>query len=230
VKGITAGVADLRGKAKFRSERISQLIFGEEVKFLGTEAGYVRVIGADKLPGYVLGSLVGDLDGPRAYKLASHFAGHGVQLPFGSYLSEEDAKRWEVPKRLLAPIDSPADPAAMSKQFLGVPYLWGGTSDFGYDCSGFTQRLYRYAGIEIPRNSNWQRDAGVKVEGFDVAKRGDLVFFRGHVALHLGSRVLIHANLTHGGVSTTDLKDGSPYSKLLMGSFQGIRRFESDAV
>jgi gamma-D-glutamyl-L-lysine dipeptidyl-peptidase len=230
MKRITAGVADLRGKAKFRSERISQLIYGEEVNFLGTEGGYVRVEGADKLPGYVLGSLMGDLDGERAYKLGSHFAGLDAQLPFGSYLSEEDAKRWRVPKRLLVPFDSPADPAALSKQFLGVPYLWGGTSDFGYDCSGFTQRLYRYAGIEIPRNSNWQRDAGEEVKSFDVAKRGDLVFFRGHVALHLGSRIIIHANLTHGGVSITDLKDGSAYSKLLMGSFQGIRRFESDAV
>ena len=230
MKGVTAGVADLRGKPRFRSERISQLIYGEEVKFLGTEGGYVNVVGADKLQGYILGSLLGELEGDRVYKLTSRFAGHGVQLPFGSYLSENDAKRWEVPKRLLAPLDLPADPASISRQFLGVPYLWGGTSDFGYDCSGFTQRLYRYSGIEIPRNSNWQRDAGITVKSFEDAKRGDLVFFRGHVGLHLGNRELIHANLTHGGVSITDLKDGSAYSKMLMTSFMGIRRFDGDAV
>jgi hypothetical protein len=230
MKGVTAGVVDVRGKPKFRSERVSQLIFGEEVKFLATDGGYVRVVGVDKYPGYVLGSLLGDLDGDRAYKLSSRFVGHGVQLPFGSYLSEGDVRRFQVPKKLLVPVDSREDPAALSRQFLGVPYLWGGTSDFGFDCSGFTQRLYRYSCIEIPRNSNWQRDAGEMVKGFESAKKGDLVFFKGHVALHLGGKVLIHANLTHGGVSITDLKDGSPYSNLLLSSFQGIKRFEADAV
>jgi gamma-D-glutamyl-L-lysine dipeptidyl-peptidase len=226
VKGVTVGVADLRTKPKFRSERTSQLIYGEAVRILGSEDGYLKVVGPDKLEAYIQKTLVGDLEGERAFKLAGRHAAEGIQFPFGSYLSEAEAKRFRVPKRLLVSIGSGADPTKLARRFLGVPYLWGGTSEFGYDCSGFTQRLFRYSGIELPRNSNWQRDAGEKIRDFQHAKPRDLVFFSGHVGLHLGNSVIIHANLSHGGVSITDLSDGGGYSKNLMSIFQGIRRFE----
>ncbi len=226
VKGIAVGVADLRHKPKFRSERISQLIYGEEVRILGSEEDYYRAVGRDRYEGYVQKSLVGDLDGDRAYKMAARHRAGGLQLPFGSYLSEGEAKRLKVPRKLLVPVDRGADPTSLAGDFLGVPYLWGGTSDFGYDCSGFTQRLFRYSCIELPRNAGWQRDAGEVVNGFEAARRGDLVFFTGHVAVYLGAKKIVHANLSHGGVSITDLADGSGYSKRLLGILQGIRRFE----
>jgi hypothetical protein len=225
MKGVVVGVADLRRKPRFRSERISQLVFGEAVRVLGREGDYLKVAGPDGLEGYMQESLLGDLDGERAYKLASrHAAGERI-LPFGSYLSEREAARLKVPKKLLVPVDRRFEPAALARRFLGVPYLWGGTSEFGYDCSGFTQRLYRYSGVELPRNSNWQRDAGERVPAFDAARAGDLVFFSGHVGMLLRGRTIIHANLSHGGVSITDLGDGSAYSVGLMKAFQGIRRF-----
>jgi gamma-D-glutamyl-L-lysine dipeptidyl-peptidase len=226
LKSVTVGVADMRRSPKFRSERTSQLIYGEQVKVTGKGDGYLKVVGPDGLEGYVQKTLLGDLEGDREYKLGGRHAAAGLQFPFGSYLSEREAKLYRVPKKLLVPIDANAEPTKLSKAFLGVPYLWGGTSDFGYDCSGFTQRLYRYSGVEIPRNSNWQRDAGEKVKDFDRAKPGDLVFFTGHVALLLRDHTIIHANLSHGGVSITDLSDGSPYSRHLMTVCQGIRRFE----
>ncbi|MDG6985237.1 MAG: C40 family peptidase [Nitrososphaerota archaeon] len=225
MKRVAFGVADVRRKPKFRSERISQLIFGEEVKALGNEDGYLRVVGPDGLEGYMQETLLSDASGDPKYKLASRHSSGGLLLPFGSYLTEEEASRFKVPKRLLVPVGSKHEPTKLAEAFLGVPYLWGGTSDFGYDCSGFTQRLYRFSGVELPRNSNWQRDAGKKVKGFDEAKPGDLVFFAGHVALLLHGRAIIHANLSHGGVSVTDLSDGSRYSRHLMDIFQGIRRF-----
>jgi len=227
MEGVITGVADLRRKPKFRSERVSQLIFGEEVEVLGSEGEYLHVVGPDKLGGFMLGTLVGELDGERNYKLASRHAAKGLQLPFGSYLSRKEANRFGIPGRLLVQIEKSFEPCRISRSFLGVPYLWGGTSDFGYDCSGFTQRLLRYSGTEIPRNSNWQRDVGEKVKDLDHAERGDLVFFRGHVALHLGNKWIIHSNLSHGGVSITDLADGSEYSKILMSIFQGVRRYEA---
>ncbi|MDG7011378.1 MAG: C40 family peptidase [Nitrososphaerota archaeon] len=226
MKRVNFGVVDLRRGPRFRSERTSQLIYGEGVKVLGSEEGYLRVVGADGYEGYVQKTLLGVLDGERAFKLAARFVGDGVQLPFGSYLSEAEAKSHGIPKKLLVPIERKFDPTALAERFLGVPYLWGGTSDFGYDCSGFTQRLFRYSGKELPRNAGWQRDAGARVKDFDHARRGDLVFFSGHVAMHLGGRKIIHANLRNGGVSVTDLSDGSEYSRYLMTIFQGIRRFE----
>ena len=226
MKRVAVGVADLRRKPKFRSERVSQLVYGEAVTADGGEGGYLKVVGPDGLAGYMQKTLVGDLDGDRAYKLAARHAAEGLQFPFGSYLSEKEASKYRVPKKLLVPVEKRFDPTTLSRAFMGVPYLWGGTSDFGYDCSGFTQRLYRFSGVELPRNSSWQRDAGEKVKGFETAERGDLVFFSGHVGMLLKGRQMIHANLSHGGVSITDLGDGSPYSRALMEVFQGIRRFE----
>ncbi len=228
VKGVAFGVADMRSEPKFRSERISQLVYGEEVRVLGSKDGYYRAKGRDRYEGYIQKSLVDDLDGDRAFKLAGRHQADGILFPFGSYLSEKDARRFEVPRKLLVPVHRTADPVALSKRFLGVPYLWGGTSDFGYDCSGFTQRLFRYSCIELPRNADWQRDAGETVDGFDAARRGDLVFFTGHVAIYLGDRRIIHANLSHGGVSVTDLSDGSAYSRRLHGILEGIRRFDGN--
>lgn len=229
VKRVLVGVADIRGMPKFRSERTSQLIYGEGVKVLGREEGYLRVSGPDGLEGFMQGTLLGELDGDRTFKLAGRHASGGLQFPFGSYMSESEAKRYHVPEKLLVPADKSSEPARLAQKFLGVPYLWGGTSEFGYDCSGFTQRLFRYSGTELPRNSNWQRDAGAKVKDFDHARRGDLVFFVGHVALHLGNKKIVHANLSNGGVSVTDLGDGSPHSKHLMTVYQGIRRFEGNS-
>ncbi len=226
MKRVAVGVADLRAKPKFRSERVSQMVYGEDVRVLGAEADYYRASGRDGYEGYIQKTLVDDLDGDRAYKLAARHHSGGLALPFGSYLSEREAKRLRVPRRLLVPIDRGADPVALAKDFLGVPYLWGGTSDFGYDCSGFTQRLFRYSCTELPRNADWQRDAGEEVDGFGAARRGDLVFFTGHVAIHLGGRRIIHSNLSHGGVSVTDLADRSAYSRRLLGILEGIRRFE----
>ncbi len=228
MKGVAVGVADLRAKPKFRSERVSQLIYGEEVRVLGSEEDYYRVMGRDGYEGYIQKSLVDELDGERAYKLAGRHQAEGVQFPFGSYLSEKEARRFKVPRKLLVPVHSAADPVALAKDFLGVPYLWGGTSDFGYDCSGFTQRLFRYSCVELPRDAGQQRDAGGIVDGFGAAGRGDLVFFTGHVAIYLGGMKIIHANLGHGGVSVTDLSDRSAYSRRLLGIFVGIRRFDGD--
>ena len=84
------------------------------------------------------------------------------------------------------------------------PYLWGGTSEFGFDCSGLTQRLYRFAGIELPRNSSWQRDYLEEVKSFSESIPGDLIFFKGHVGIHLGHKIMIHANGKHASVTTLE--------------------------
>jgi gamma-D-glutamyl-L-lysine dipeptidyl-peptidase len=232
---VKFGVVDLRKKPKFRSERISQLIYGEEVRVnergSNTNSGYVPIEGPDNMEGYALRDLIEtkshrDSRRKKCYKLKFRVTCEELVLPFGSYLSEEEVDILKIQRRALAPIDENTEPVKLAQMFLGVPYLWEGTSDFGFDCSGFTQRLFRYCGKEIPRNSNWQRDASAKVESFDEARPNDLVFFKGHVGLYLGNYKMIHANLTHGGVSTSDLSDGSDYSKRLHSIFQRIGRFE----
>jgi len=87
-----------------------------------------------------------------------------------------------------------------ARKFLGTPYVWGGTSPLGFDCSGFTQYVYRQFGIDLPRVSYQQAGAGKRI-GMDQAKPGDLVFWdtssrnngADHVAIYLGNGQVIHA-------------------------------------
>ena len=87
---------------------------------------------------------------------------------------------------------------AYAKRYLGVPYVWGGTSPRGFDCSGFTQHVFRSIGISLPRVSRDQQDVGTRISPYNVQK-GDLVF-RGdpahHVAIYIGGGKIIHAPQT----------------------------------
>jgi cell wall-associated NlpC family hydrolase len=85
------------------------------------------------------------------------------------------------------------------EQVMGTPYLWGGSSTFGFDCSGLVQFIFGLFGIRLPRNSSDQARAGRPVGGLDLLRPMDLVFFgdRGavnHVAIHVGDRMIIHAS------------------------------------
>lgn len=70
-------------------------------------------------------------------------------------------------------------------RYLGVPYVWGGSTPAGFDCSGFTQYVFRQVGIELPRTSAAQRYAGTVVSASE-ARAGDLIWWPGHVGIYLG--------------------------------------------
>ena len=88
--------------------------------------------------------------------------------------------------------DWASDPVAVAEQFLGTPYLWGGNSRGGIDCSGLVQGAFAACGIGVPGDADLQQAAGVEVAG--ALRRGDLVFWKGHVALVVDEARLIHAN------------------------------------
>ena len=132
-------------------------------------------------------------------------------------------------KHLLITVIKVFLPIRLTRKFAGIPYLWGGTSDFGFDCSGFTQRLFRFSGTEIPRNSDQQKGASETVKNFDLALPGDLVFFKGHVAFYLGRGRIIHANGKHSRITETDLFDKSPYSQELLRIMEKIGRFKIES-
>src|SRR5205809_940157 len=96
----------------------------------------------------------------------------------------------EIPHRL----PTADDYLKTAEAFIGVPYLWGGTTALGIDCSGFVQQVYRLNGVALPRDADQQAMLGRKV---DTARAGDLMFFGGesvtHVALATSAREFIHA-------------------------------------
>lgn len=99
-----------------------------------------------------------------------------------------------VPARHLAPLDRPAeDPVTVAETLLRAPYLWGGNSVAGVDCSGLVQLAFHAAGREMPGDSDLQQAIGTPLaEGQE--RRGDLIFWKGHVALVTGPDRIIHAN------------------------------------
>jgi len=92
------------------------------------------------------------------------------------------------------------DWVATALRLLEVPYLWGGTTSLGIDCSGLVQYACEMAGIACPRDSAMQAEnLGVAVQD-GTLQRGDMVFFKGHVGIMADSHALIHANAFHGRV------------------------------
>jgi cell wall-associated NlpC family hydrolase len=110
-----------------------------------------------------------------------------------------------VPRRHLTPIGTFAcDPAAIAEQFVGAPYLWGGRDSVGLDCSGLVQQSLYACGLACPRDSDQQALLGDEAPA-TALKRGDLVFWQGHVGMMLDGERLIHANGHHMAVAIEPL-------------------------
>ena len=110
-----------------------------------------------------------------------------------------------------------------AKKYLGGKYVWGGTQPKGFDCSGYTQYIYKKEGVSIPRTAYEQSKVGKEVSRFNL-KKGDLLFFltdksRGipvtHVGMYIGEGKFIHAASKRKGIIITSLDD-SRYSLLFV--------------
>jgi cell wall-associated NlpC family hydrolase len=149
-----------------------------------------------------------------------------VYTPAGlRFIKNKDAAVIRSERELLT--DSGDDVVKTGEQFLGLPYLWGGMSAFGYDCSGFAYNMLRAHGAEIPRDASDQSREG-KAISKDSLRPGDLLFFayeegKGfvhHVGIYYGDGRMIHAPNTGKAVEVIPLS-GSAYEP----EFCGVRRY-----
>ena len=100
-----------------------------------------------------------------------------------------------IPTPHLRPLgDHLTDPVAVAESFLGTPYLWGGNSRAGIDCSGLAQTALNACGIKAPGDSDLQESLGEEFPETAPLHRGDLMFWKGHIALIVDETRLIHAN------------------------------------
>lgn len=165
-------------------------------------------------------------------------------LPFGAEISvsgeaEDRNARYALlrsggalVRQHLAPLDAlESDWAAVAERFLGAPYLWGGKTSLGLDCSGLVQVALQACGFSAPRDTDMQeRELGISL-GSDVGpaqlERGDLVFWRGHVGIMLDERRMIHANALHMAVAIEPLRAAVDRLAQRGAPVSSIRRIEA---
>jgi cell wall-associated NlpC family hydrolase len=146
--------------------------------------------------------------------------GNWMALASGGYMSA----------RQLAAVETrESDFVAVAERFIGVPYLWGGKTSLGLDCSGLVQVALASCGMECPRDSDMQERAlGVALAG-DLAglRRGDLLFWNGHVAIVRDAGTLLHANGFHMAVAIEPIAEAISRIRATGSEITGIKRLFS---
>ncbi len=123
-----------------------------------------------------------------------------------------------------------------ARRWLGAPYLWGGVTPAGVDCSGLVQAVFWIHGVALPRDSDMQAALGARIDpgaDFGRLRPADLLFFAekrrvNHVALSLGGSDIIHASVSNGVVALNDMAGGLETDRFLHRIFVGARRLLPD--
>src|SRR5262249_28129614 len=130
-----------------------------------------------------------------------------------------------VPTRHLAPIDSrEPDFVAVAERFVSTPYLWGGKTSLGLDCSGLVQVALTACGIASPRDTDMQEAALGEAVTDGPRRRGDLIFWKGHVAIARDAATMIHANAFHMAVAIEPIEQAIARIRASDGEVTSVRR------
>ncbi len=131
-----------------------------------------------------------------------------------------------IPTRHLAPIDAKeTDFVAVAERFVGAPYLWGGKTSLGLDCSALVQVALAACGIASPRDSDMQENAlGAPLADRSVLCRGDLLFWQGHVAIVRDQATLVHANAFHMAVAIEPIREAIARIRAAGSEVASVRR------
>jgi hypothetical protein len=128
-----------------------------------------------------------------------------------------------VHQRHLAP-NMEKDFVAIAERFLGVPYVWGGKTAFGLDCSGLVQTALQAVGKAAPRDTDMMEKALGEAVPLDAVRRGDLIFWKGHMGVMLDETRLLHANAFHMAVAIEPLAEAIARIDAVAGPVTSVKR------
>jgi cell wall-associated NlpC family hydrolase len=223
---VIAGIAPVRAAPSHGAPLVTEALHGERVTvYESDDEGWAwGQLEGDRYVGWLPAAALLAPGPAPTHRVAAlrtlMFPGPSIKLPpqealpLGAQLCiarEQDsfavtASGGYVPARHLAPLDSAeTDFVAVAEKFLGAPYLWGGKSSLGIDCSGLVQVSLTACGVTCPRDSDMQQAALGAPAELAAIRRGDLVFWKGHVAIARDATSLIHANAFHMAVAIEPL-------------------------
>jgi hypothetical protein len=212
-------IISLRAEANDRSEQVSQVLFGEAFEITEWKENWVKIITAnDNYAGWIgrlqfimLGHLTfkrfKQTPPPLTYRAVTQawkIANNSIlYLPMGSSLAFLEGTTCHIGEErfeIIGEIGETENIGATATSFLNTPYLWGGRTHFGIDCSGFTQAVFKLQGINLHRDARQQVEQGYTVNSLHETKLGDLAFFDNnegsivHVGILLNNENIIHAS------------------------------------
>jgi len=231
-------VIPLRAEPSERSEQVSQVLFGEVFEVMERKDQWVRIITSfDGYEGWIndlqcasLGQIAYQAHQQAPYNLTCKPVTQAwrksnntvLYLPFGSSLSFLEGTACHIRNEyyeIVGEIGAQESVEISAKSFLNVPYLWGGRTHFGIDCSGFTQAIFRQQGVTLKRDAYLQAEQGQTIDFLQETQLGDLAFFDNdegritHVGILLGNDKIIHASgkvkidkIDTNGIYSNDLK------------------------
>jgi len=218
---VAVPAAPVRRKPGHPKEMVNQLLFGEAVKVLKTKGKIWMKIQSlhDGYIGWVTNTMLQPIEEDIANTLHSIIVSEilapvllddkemnipvGSSLPFyeqgKGMLGESEYKFSGASIKRTDQIPSAELVTNLAIPWLNVPYLWGGRTPLGVDCSGFVQVIYKLMGIDLPRDARQQAKLGVSIKNFEEIRPGDLAFFEKkerivHVGIILSNTQIIHAS------------------------------------
>jgi len=219
-KRVIAPVAALRGLPSSSAGFQTEALYGEAITIYEEKGGWAwGQLERDSYVGYIEAHALGVAGRPthRVSALRSFaYPGPSIKLPpilalpldarleIAAQVDDFSvtSEGWHIWARHLMPLGQwDSDFVDVAERFIGVPYLWGGRSSQGLDCSGLVQTALGAVGVSAPRDSDQQeKQLGAPVpfdDSLTGLKRGDLVFWKGHTGVMRDARTLLHANGFH---------------------------------